>query len=311
LYEQRAKDYTVEGINFSITKSEFLKRFPYAIRLQDEDASYGRETFGIGAAKATFLIAFFVDEELQVLSVAFDKKTESRYGGQDKIVEQLRQMFGDPRVRPGAPAGWDFPNADRQICLDQSAEMFQIVASSLRVTATLDKRKASGKVEAATSQFVVDEKRPTPAKPRAGAGRDLFYDPTRELPYKANDLSYHATRDEAIGALAAQFHQTPSWIELHMGDSNDLHTIHKNLWKPILAEELIKANLIPKRKGQVDYSLVSTLRSAWQKDDMRNQSRSLQAQVMALMQAIVAHDVPDPADREATLDYIEANIGSW
>jgi hypothetical protein len=311
LYEQRAKDYSVEGIDFSITKGEFLKRFAYAIRLNDEDAIYGRQSFGIGAAKATFLIAFFVDEELQILSVAFDKEAESRYGGQDKIIKQLSQLFGDPLVRSGAPTGWDFPNADRQICLGQPGEMFQITASSPRVTATLEKRKASGYVPTAHSRSLVDEKRPAQTESTSSAGKNLFYDPARELPYKANDISYHATRDEAIGALARQFERTPAWIELHLGDSNDLHTIHKNLWKPILAQELIKAKLTAKRKGQVDYSLVSTFRSAWQKDDMRNQPRALQAQGMALLQAIVATDVDDPADREATLDYIQDNIDSW
>ena len=65
------------------------------------------------------------------------------------------------------------------------------------------------------------------------------------------------------------------------------------------------------RPGSVRYSLVQTFRNAWRRDDMRHQPRSIQIQTIALMQAIVETDVPDAADREATLDYIEQTIDSW
>jgi hypothetical protein len=65
------------------------------------------------------------------------------------------------------------------------------------------------------------------------------------------------------------------------------------------------------RRGNVNYSLVGTLRTAWRNDNMRNQPELLQRQAIALMIAVVRTDVKDPADCEATLDYIHDAIDSW
>lgn len=65
------------------------------------------------------------------------------------------------------------------------------------------------------------------------------------------------------------------------------------------------------QRGVVDYSLVQTFKDAWQSEGWPNKARSEQAKVMALMISVVRTDIEDPAVREATLNYIQRNIGSW
>ncbi|MEQ1904625.1 MAG: hypothetical protein ABL888_10595 [Pirellulaceae bacterium] len=65
------------------------------------------------------------------------------------------------------------------------------------------------------------------------------------------------------------------------------------------------------RTGTVDYSMVSTLRSAWRNEGWRNKSRIEQEAAMLLMIQIVQNDIDDPLDEQATLDYIQKTIGSW
>ena len=43
----------------------------------------------------------------------------------------------------------------------------------------------------------------------------------------------------------------------------------------------------------------------------RHRSRTEKLQAIALMQLAVDNDISDPADREATLDYIQREIGAW
>jgi hypothetical protein len=59
-----------------------------------------------------------------------------------------------------------------------------------------------------------------------------FYDPRRSYKYWAGQNSKHKTYTEAIQALAKKYHSTPQLVQAHMGDSNDLDQIHRNLAKP-------------------------------------------------------------------------------
>jgi len=154
------------------------------------------------------------------------------------------------------------------------------------------------------------------------ADRELnpkFYDPDRTPPYMANEISQHHTRQGAINALAEQFGQTPSWVERHMGTTNDLLQIHYNLSMALLTSQSTFQN--PKMQdqekpssfntGKVHYSLVNTVRKSWQEEGWRYKSKGEQAQALALIILVVQADCSDPKDREATLDYIENNINQW
>jgi hypothetical protein len=59
-----------------------------------------------------------------------------------------------------------------------------------------------------------------------------FYDPRRPYKYWADKNSKHKSYTEAIQALAKKYKSTPEWVQAHMGDSNDLDQIHRNLAKP-------------------------------------------------------------------------------
>ncbi|UCF91876.1 MAG: hypothetical protein JSW39_26995, partial [Desulfobacterales bacterium] len=56
-----------------------------------------------------------------------------------------------------------------------------------------------------------------------------FYNPRRPYKYWASQTSKHKTFKEAIEALAQQFDRSAEWVQAHMGDTNDLKEIHRNL----------------------------------------------------------------------------------
>lgn len=136
----------------------------------------------------------------------------------------------------------------------------------------------------------------------AQSDRSSFYNPNRNPPYLANEISGHRTRSGAIAALASQFERSTGWVERNMGSSNGLVGIHKSLNCALLRGV---------RAGRVRHDIVNTLREAWRKDRMKHRSRELQIKAMHLMCAVLETDVPDKDDREATLDYIQSTIDSW
>ena len=64
-------------------------------------------------------------------------------------------------------------------------------------------------------------------------------------------------------------------------------------------------------QGKVDFSLVEVFRSKWREEGFRTRPRSEQVQAMLVMMAVIQTDIPNPADQEATSDYIQATIDSW
>jgi hypothetical protein len=64
----------------------------------------------------------------------------------------------------------------------------------------------------------------------------LFYDPRRAEKYWVSPDSRHRTMKEAIDALAKKYEQTPDWIMAHLGDTNDLVEIHRNLARSAATE---------------------------------------------------------------------------
>jgi hypothetical protein len=83
------------------------------------------------------------------------------------------------------------------------------------------------------------EKTTAPAKAkRAPTTRGmLFYDPRRPYKYWTHESSHHRTLKGALDALAGQYDRSPEWIKAHIGDTNDLGEIHKNLAKSKAKEE--------------------------------------------------------------------------
>lgn len=82
----------------------------------------------------------------------------------------------------------------------------------------------------------VEQEERSQRREAARSDRDSFYNPDREPPYLANDISGHSTRSGAILALAVQFDRSYSWVERNMGSSNSLSQIHYNLNKAIFRD---------------------------------------------------------------------------
>jgi hypothetical protein len=56
-----------------------------------------------------------------------------------------------------------------------------------------------------------------------------FYDPRRPFKYWSSPTDHYRTLNEALQALARQYHKSPGWIETHMGATNDLDAILQSL----------------------------------------------------------------------------------
>ena len=57
----------------------------------------------------------------------------------------------------------------------------------------------------------------------------VFYNPRRPFPYWTGKTLKHKSYNEAIQTLAAEYGQTPQWVQENMGKSNDLNEIRTNL----------------------------------------------------------------------------------
>lgn len=64
----------------------------------------------------------------------------------------------------------------------------------------------------------------------------LFYDPRRSYKYWVAADSKHQTLNEAIDSLAGQYARSPEWVIDHLGETNDLAEIHRNLEAGVNAE---------------------------------------------------------------------------
>ena len=69
-------------------------------------------------------------------------------------------------------------------------------------------------------------------------GGTAFYDPRREPKYRLDQNSGYDNYDDAIQALAKKYNRSPEWIRTHLGDSNDLAEIHRNLADSISAPQV-------------------------------------------------------------------------
>jgi hypothetical protein len=70
---------------------------------------------------------------------------------------------------------------------------------------------------------------PSTVKSVASPRGFLFYDPRRPYKFWTGATSKHRTLKEALDVLAKQYDRSPDWVKAHMGESNDLGEIHKNL----------------------------------------------------------------------------------
>lgn len=65
------------------------------------------------------------------------------------------------------------------------------------------------------------------------SNKTQFYDPRRAEKYWTGKMTRNNSLKDAINALAKQYDVSPEWIEAHMGNTNLLVEIHKNIQKSL------------------------------------------------------------------------------
>ena len=121
----------------------------------------------------------------------------------------------------------------------------QKIKSKKKVEPPSDQIKTSAKPAAQAATRSPDIKPPV-SQPKPPAAKDSkavsikptgasktkgleFYNPRRPQKYWTSSASKYQTLDEAIAALAKEYDRSPEWIKQHMGDTNALDEIHRNL----------------------------------------------------------------------------------
>ena len=106
-------------------------------------------------------------------------------------------------------------------------------------------------------QAIKSEKEEKKAKKTSSpkASGAVFYDPRRSKKYWADKNSKFNSYEQAIQALANKYNRTPEWVQAHMGDTNDLEQIHRNLANPDSGQNVVVEKPKPnKPSGIVFYN---------------------------------------------------------
>jgi hypothetical protein len=124
-----------------------------------------------------------------------------------------------------------------------------------RILKTVPKKQpAQSKNKPQASQSAKIEKKPKKKSTPKASGA-FFYDPRRTKKYWADKNSKHNSYKQAIQALANRYQRTPEWIQAHMGDTNDLEQIHRNLANPDSNQDVVvEKAIIKKPSGIVFYN---------------------------------------------------------
>ena len=120
-----------------------------------------------------------------------------------------------------------------------------------RILKTVPKKKPaqSDKKSHAKQSKQNDKKAKKTGSPKTS--RAVFYDPRRPKKYWADKNSKHNSYKQAIQALANKYQRTPEWIQAHMGDTNDLDQIHRNLADPDSNQDVVVEKAKPKKPSGI------------------------------------------------------------
>jgi hypothetical protein len=104
---------------------------------------------------------------------------------------------------------------------DMPAEQVERTIGRSNDLLEIRRRLASGEV--------ADEQVATAPQAAWGAEVIEFYNPRRSYKYWSSSTDRHTSFREALEALAGEFNRSPEWVEAHMGATNDLAEIRRNL----------------------------------------------------------------------------------
>ena len=114
----------------------------------------------------------------------------------------------------------------------QKSDVLQIIKTTPPKVPTKIQKEARTSLNKAAKQEALNK----PNRPQKGG--TAFYDPRREQKYWVDQNSGYANYDDAIQAQAKKYNRSPEWVRTHMGDSNDLEEIHRNLTDSISAPQM-------------------------------------------------------------------------
>ena len=132
--------------------------------------------------------------------------------------------------------------------------------------------------------------------PKQATGPD-FYDPRRPYKYWADHDSKHKTYQAAIAALAKRYKTTPKWIQAHMGNTNDLAQIHRNLAQP--QPKQISSKIQPTKSSTVELVFYNPRRSFPYWTNEKSKHKTFKEAIQALA---------NQYDRSP--DWVKLNMGS-
>lgn len=125
----------------------------------------------------------------------------------------------------------------------------------------------------------------------------VFYDPRRPYKYWTDQNSKHKTYQAAIAALAQKYKTTPEWVQAHMGNTNDLAQIHRNLAQP--TQKQISSKIQPTTSSTVELVFYNPRRPYPYWSDEKSRHKTFKEAIEAL------------ANRyDRSPDWIKLNMGS-
>jgi hypothetical protein len=80
-----------------------------------------------------------------------------------------------------------------------------------------------------------------------------FYDPRRTNKYWTSKTGKYKTFQAAVAALGKQYDRPPEWVQSHMGETNDLEEIHRNLASGSVKKQRVPSKPESKNNQAVEF----------------------------------------------------------
>jgi hypothetical protein len=113
-----------------------------------------------------------------------------------------------------------------------------------------------------------------------------FYDPRRPMRYWADRESKHKNLQAAVAAIARFYGRSTQWVTVHMGDHNDLGTIHFNLIKQARGEKSIHGEKVTGGPSIIVGSRIAADEGMTEEDDPEGLSTIPQSAVPTVQSTI-------------------------
>ncbi len=121
--ETNAKNYSVQGVTFGMSLSDFDKKFSVSqpLAMDSSNGTVKREIVASAEKTAQF---HFYRGRLFAVSLIYAFQGNDRVERETAVAEQLNKMFGNPHHSDDAALFWSFPKVNRNIsCAPSQANL--------------------------------------------------------------------------------------------------------------------------------------------------------------------------------------------